>query len=1185
MQSANNQSETSAQSAELFRLIVENIKDYAIFMTDADGRVISWNPGVGSLLGYTEEEILGQPVSIIFTPEDVADGAHIKEMETAKRTGCAEDKRWHHRKDGSRFWGNGMVMPLKNTDGSLRGFAKVMRDDTAQKLTEENLEQVLSSITDSFFRFDRNFRYTYVNRATTEMFGISEAEYLGKTLGEVFPDVAGNIFHSEVERALREQETVVFENFYEPLNRWFENRAYPTADGLSVFTSEITERKRVETALRKSEEKYRMLFDSIDEGFCVIEMLFDENDKPFDYRFLEINPAFEKQTGLVNAVGKTVSELLNNHEEFWFETYGKIAVTGEAARFEHRAGALDRWFDVYAFQIGSPQEKQVAVLFNNITTRKRRELNLGFLADLQKDFADFLSVDDLLRSAGKRIVEHLDLSHCMFVEIDKDADKVTVFYDHCAEGLPNLAGVYCLADFHTEEERRLLSAGKAIIINDVRDSPRSAEAAAAFEALGIGALVNASYLSGGRWKFALSAQSQTPKQWRADEVELLVALAARIYMRLERARSEESLLESEARFRALQQATPDGFMIFESVRDESGVIKDFRWVYINPAATRIVKRSESDLLGKLLCEEMPGNRSEGLFDEYVRVVETGAVWQNEFGYRHENLDHQFLTTAVRVGDGFAVGFSDVTERKNVEEKIRESEENFRDLANSISQWAWMADATGSISWYNNRWFDYTGTTLETMQGWGWQTVHHPDELERVTEKFKAHIASGEIWEDTFPLRSKTGEYRWFLSRALPIRNEQGEIVRWFGTNTDVEELRQAQLQAEQANRLKDEFLATLSHELRTPLNAILGWSQMLQSRKVSESESAKALSTIERNARAQTQLIDDLLDVSRIITGKLRLNVRAVDLSSVITAAADAARPAAEAKGIRLQILLDPQAEPISGDPDRLQQIVWNMLSNSVKFTPKGGRVQVRLERINSHVEIVISDTGKGIEKEFLPHVFDRFRQSDGSMTRRHGGLGLGLAIVRQLVELHGGQVSVSSEGDGQGATFTVSLPVLPVRREPESKVARVHPAAQNSFSDDLPTDLAGLRILLVDDEADSRELLSVVLESCQAKVTTAESAAEALEKFKETAFDILISDIGMPEEDGFSLVGKIRELSNEVGGDIPAIALTAYARAEDRVQALRSGFQMHLAKPVESSELIAAVANLTGRMRNLNRS
>ena len=439
-----------------------------------------------------------------------------------------------------------------------------------------------------------------------------------------------------------------------------------------------------------------------------------------------------------------------------------------------------------------------------------------------------------------------------------------------------------------------------------------------------------------------------------------------------------------------------------------------------------------------------------------------------------------------------------------------------------------------------------------MEGWGWQTVHDAEILPDVLKRWQNSIRTGEPFDMEFPLRrGADGTFRWFLTRVVPLRDSNGNIVRWFGTNTDIEELRQARLQAEQANRLKDEFLATLSHELRTPLNAILGWLKMLQTNNLGEDGAKKAIATIERNARSQNQLIEDLLDVSRIITGKLRLDIRAVDLPNVITAAIDAVRPAAEAKNIRLQILLDPQAGPVSGDPDRLQQIVWNLLSNAVKFTPKDGQVQVRLERINSHIEIVVSDTGKGIEPEFLPHVFDRFRQSDGSMTRRHGGLGLGLAIVRQLVELHGGTVSVESDGSEQGTTFTVSLPLLPVRREPAGDVPRIHPkAAESSAGLECPPELTDLRILLVEDEADSRELVNLVLDECGAEVVTAESAGEAFAAIGREKFHIIISDIGMPDEDGFSLIGRIRRLTDEQGGNTPAIALTAYARAEDRVRA-----------------------------------
>ena len=385
-------------------------------------------------------------------------------------------------------------------------------------------------------------------------------------------------------------------------------------------------------------------------------------------------------------------------------------------------------------------------------------------------------------------------------------------------------------------------------------------------------------------------------------------------------------------------------------------------------------------------------------------------------------------------------------------------------------------------------------------------------------------------------------------------------------------------EAQESSRLKDEFLATVSHELRTPLTAILGWAHLLRRGGFNGDSTLKALETIERNARAQSQLIEDLLDVSRIITGKLRIDIRPVNPNAFIEAAIEAVAPAAEAKGVRIQRIMDTGVVTVAGDPVRLQQVVWNLLSNAIKFTPKGGRVQVRLERVNSHIEIGVSDSGTGIEPEFLPYVFDRFRQADQRSTRQHGGLGLGLAIVRHLVELHGGTVRAESPGSNQGSTFTVLLPVAPVYQNIDQG-ERVHPAARDTLPTyECPDRLDGLKVLIVDDEPDTRELLTMGLTQCGAEVKAAGSVAEALEVIITEAPDLLISDIGMPNEDGYELIRRVRELPAESGRKMPAIALTAYARVEDRMQALRAGYQMHVPKPVELAELVAVAASLIQR-------
>jgi CheY-like chemotaxis protein/anti-sigma regulatory factor (Ser/Thr protein kinase) len=371
----------------------------------------------------------------------------------------------------------------------------------------------------------------------------------------------------------------------------------------------------------------------------------------------------------------------------------------------------------------------------------------------------------------------------------------------------------------------------------------------------------------------------------------------------------------------------------------------------------------------------------------------------------------------------------------------------------------------------------------------------------------------------------------------------------------------------------NEFLAMVSHELRTPLNSMLGWIRLIRSGRLGGEGLERGLATIERNTLAQAQLIEDLLDISRIVSGKLRLAIEPVDIEAPVRAAVDAVHLSAEAKGVRLQLVIGSDVGLVSGDSGRLQQVVWNLLSNAVKFTPKRGKVRVEVIRVESSVEITVSDTGRGITPEFLPSVFERFRQADASATREHGRLGIGLSIVKHLVEAHGGTVWAESEGLGKGAAFTVRLPVMPVRRETAQPPA-AHTFAPGLMAFECPPELAGVKVLVVDDEADTRDMLARILGECHAVVRQAASASEALEVLDEWSADVLVSDIGMPLEDGYELIRKVRARAHP-NAQIPAVALTAYARFEDRMRALRAGFQMHVAKPVEPAELITIVHSL----------
>jgi len=720
---------------------------------------------------------------------------------------------------------------------------------------------------------------------------------------------------------------------------------------------------------------------------------------------------------------------------------------------------------------------------------------------------------------------------------------------------------------------------------------------------------------------------------------------------------------------------------------------------------------------------------------------------------------------------------DITARRSAADALRQSEEVLRALANTIPQLAWMAQADGAFVWFNERWFEYTGTTPDQVVGWGWQTAVEPSVLPAVLERWNASIRTGAPFEMEYPLRGADGRYRWFLTRVNPVRDRHGNVLRWFGTNTDVDEVkraehalrdeshvlellnstgselastrdlrsllqatteaatgiagarqgaflylgqggdgnnlftlytvsggnpagieafgesgpsglfgpglapgpaalvrsgdvtrdprftdaapfglpaghpavrsymavpvvthagellgtmffghpepdvfgdrterivrgiaaqaavaidnvrlyeaaqraaeerkvlleseRQARAEAERTSQMKDEFLSTLSHELRTPLSAILGWAQVLRRGGRDQNDLQKGLQTIERNARAQAQLIEDLLDMSRITSGKVLLDMQAVAPATFVDAAVETVRPAADAKNIRIEKHYEGDIGLVAGDPARLQQIVWNLLSNAIKFTPRDGLVGIELARNDASVAITVRDNGAGIRPEFITHVFERFRQADASMTRRHGGLGLGLAIVKHLVEQHGGTVRAESAGEGRGSSFTIEIPLAKQQPAPNPRGARAAMILPTPPTPEMTVlDLSGANVLVVDDDRDARELIKRILGDCGAAVRIAASAREAFALFRDRAPDLLISDLGMPEVDGFELLDWVRHLGRDEGSQVPAIALTAFARSEDRLSALEAGFSAHISKPVEPSELIATVASVVG--------
>ncbi|BAY34265.1 two-component hybrid sensor and regulator [Nostoc carneum NIES-2107] len=556
-------------------------------------------------------------------------------------------------------------------------------------------------------------------------------------------------------------------------------------------------------------------------------------------------------------------------------------------------------------------------------------------------------------------------------------------------------------------------------------------------------------------------------------------------------------------------------------------------------------------------------------DEYRVVWADGSLhWVSAFGRFQYNQHGQPIRMLGMLFE--------ISDRKQAEAALRQRELMFSTLADTMPQMFWITKPDGYHEYFNQRWYNYTGKTLEQTNGEGWQTILHPDDVQRTSEVWQNSLRTGKTYEIEYRFLRADGEYRWHLGRAFPLRNQEGEIINWFGSCTDIHDQklaieeraqalareRAARLELEKASRMKDDFLAIVSHELRSPLNPILGWSTLLLNRQLNAQKTTQALEIIQRNAKLQTRLIDDLLDVSRILRGKLSLNICEVDLVAIVEASVETVRLTGEAKSIQIQTQLDPTVGTLEGDPNRLQQVVVNILTNAVKFTPEGGRIYIQLQQMGTNAQIQVTDTGKGISADFLPYVFERFRQADAATTRKFGGLGLGLAIVRHIVELHDGNIQVASPGEGLGATFTVTLPLI----TPTSQNSENHKLQSNS------PNLQGLRVVAVDDDVDSLDLIAFILEQYGIEVTAVSSAREAIKAIAQIQPDLLISDIAMPEIDGYTLIRQVREMEAVKGGRLPAIALTAFAGETNNHKILAAGFQNHITKPVDPDELAMVI-------------
>ena len=1271
-----------------------------------------------------------------------------------------------------------------------------------QQLAE--IEAIYASAPIGLCFVDTELRFVRINSRLAEINGIPAAAHIGKTLREILKEQADDLellYRQVIETKIPiEQLEIHGENSAQPgIDRAWLLSLYPLKAeddrvlGVNVTVHEITDRKQAEEALRRSQERYRTLFESLDEGFCVIEMLFDDNDKPIDYRFLEVNPAFEKQTGLVEAAGKTARELIPELEDFWFEIYGKVALTGEPVRFEHGSEAINRWFEVSAFRTPEPQSRQVAILFQDITDRKQSENLLLQQSEQMRLFVKHSPVgvamfdsqmrymlvsDRWLTSYGLGAQNILGRSHYdIFPEV---CDRLKQIHQRCLAGvvemcpedpLPRaegcvdwvrweihpwrtnsgeIGGIMIFSEVITDRKNAELALTEAKqqvtnIIESITDAFIAIDAQWRYTYVNSAAerLLGRSrndLLGRSIWElFPTESESnsmlyqefhrvvneQVSVKFEEFSPSLQMYIEVSAYPAAEgltaylsdigdRKRTEEELRQKNAILNLINESVPTPIF----VKDREGCI-----IYANPATLEAIGKPAAEVIGRRdrdlypiaelgaevtendrrimesgkteIVEESPDGihtflgtkapyrneagevigligisnditnrkRAEVELQEQTKLLQViidsigdglilanqqgefvlfnqAAVgifgqltnekshqeWSSTYGLfladqktlfpdnelplaraikgeyvndvevfvRRENSEDRWVSisgypvidTSNEIQGGVVV-CRDITERKQSESALLESEARFRNMANNAPFMVWVTDSTGYCNFLSESWYEFTGQTEETGLGFGWVNALHPEDREHAKNAFLRANEGQESFRLEYRIRRRDGGYSWAIDAAAPRLSDSGQFEGYIGSVIDITERKQVEIErdmvlqleqtaraeAERANRIKDEFLAVLSHELRSPLNPILGWSQLLRGGKLSADKTAQALETIERNARLQSQLIEDLLDVSRILQGKLRLNVAPVNVATIILSALETVQLAAESKKIQIQTILNPDVGQVVGDTGRLQQIVWNLLSNAVKFTPEGGGVEVRLTQIEHEVQIQVIDTGKGILPDFLPYVFEHFRQEDGATTRKFGGLGLGLAIVRQLIELHGGTAFAESPGEGQGATFTVRLPLL------NDDSSRQEEAAVNSsLSPDMSSlPLARLRILVVDDEPDSRDFVAFVLEESGAEVISLSSAAEALESIAQTAPDLIVSDIGMPDMDGYMLIQHIRtQLGSEYRG-LVAIALTAYAGEANERQVLQAGFDQHLSKPIDPTELVATVVRAIG--------
>ncbi len=971
--------------------------------------------------------------------------------------------------------------------------------------------------------------------------------------------------------------------------------------------------QRIELGPSENEKIYRTLFDSIDEGFCIIEVLFDANDTPYDYRFLEVNPAFEQQTGLIGALGRTVREYAPDHEDFWYQRYAKVARTGEPIRFENNAAAIGRYFDVFAFRIGTPDQNRVAVLFRDISKRKQQESSRGLTAGVAEQLIGLGSIDETMQHIGETLGLHFDVKQCILAELSDDLETSHVRHGWNANGSPTHRGSYRIRDFLSDELFEANSNGNALVVNDTATDGRvSAES---YGALGIRSFIIIPLSRDRVWRFMLSIIDDKPRHWREDEIDLLSDLAERIWARIERARAYDEL-NRRASADAFRVALNDVLRPLSDLKDIQGEasrllgehLKAQRVTYAQIEHDQIVVHRDytqgvismvgsypREAFGKMISNAFDTSGTYVLVDApgdpdltpeekaAYQTMQIGAFVAITLVKRgtptailaaHSSQPREWTSGEMALVEEVAERVWSALERARAEEALRASEERLTAVANVAPDLLWSSEVDGSTTWYNDRWMEYTGQTFEQALKWGWGEAIHPEDRALSVQRYHEAVQSRSSLELENRIRNAAGNYRWHLIRIEPLRDSEGHVLRMYGAATDIHDLREvvekqrlnevriraAKEEAEAANRAKDDFLAALSHELRNPLNPVLLSSSELSQDTTLSKEVREELGMIHRNIELEARLIDDLLDLTRIAQGKMRLQLEVCDVHTLLRHTEEILRADAATAGVALQFQLEADKHHALADAARLQQVFWNLIKNGIKFSGSqssqaAGCVTVHtLNPTPDRLAVEIRDNGIGIRPDAMAKIFRPFEQGDQG-GHRFGGLGLGLTIAKKVVDLHHGKLKATSPGAEQGSTFTIELTATPA------------PVPQAPHSQTAGPTVRPLRLLVVEDHAPTLAAVSRLLQRDGHHIHPAKTATEAL-LFSETQdCDLVISDIGLPDLTGVELM---RELRARRGW--PGIALSGYGMETDIQASLNAGFHTHLVKPLTAASLRRAI-------------